>query len=370
MDSDNSRHLREAIHQAELRLDGIIEAAMDAIITIDEQERVVLYNRAAAKMFGTPVAGALGAPIERFIPQRFRANHHTHIRRFGETGTTTRRMGGRTVLYALRADGSEFPIDASISQVEIDGRRLYTVILRDVTERVRAEHEIERHHRELADLSRAANNALEDERRRVARELHDELGQMLTAIKMDIAETQAQLPSDRLDLEQRCTQISTLLDQTIASVRRISADLRPLVLDDLGLGAAIEWLASNITQRSGLAISVSLDPSLDQVPEPQASAIFRIVQESLTNVVRHAQARGAAVSVEFRDASVLVAVRDDGRGITADDLAKPASLGLRGLRERARLLGGDARAGNADAGGTLIEARIPLAASTSGGVPS
>lgn len=348
---------RERRPEQRSRLAGVVEAAMDAIITVDETQSVVFYNRAAESMFGVPAEQAIGSAIDRFLPARFRAAHRQHIVHFGETGSTTRRMGRHTVLYGLHADGREFPIEASISQIEVEGHRLYTVIVRDVSERVRHEQEIERHRRELAELARAANDALEAERRRVARELHDELGQMLTAIRMDVAAIKA---SDPAALEQRCAEVEALLDRTIAGVRRLSADLRPLVLDDLGLAAAIEWLAASFAQRTGIEVK-AVTEGVDNVPEPQASAAFRIVQESLTNVGRHAQARHVHIRVARDGAALRLEVCDDGRGLAQADLHKPEALGLRGMRERARLLGGDANATRAN-GGTVVSATIPLIA--------
>jgi PAS domain S-box-containing protein len=136
---DRERPAETALEESRARLEGIVGSAMDAIITIDEAQRVVLFNAAAEKMFGCPAADALGSAIERFIPARFRATHAQQVRGFGETGTTSRAMGTLGALSALRTSGEEFPIEASISKVEVRGRKLFTVILRDVTERSRAD---------------------------------------------------------------------------------------------------------------------------------------------------------------------------------------------------------------------------------------
>jgi hypothetical protein len=138
-DVTEDKQAQETLEESRARLEGIVGSAMDAIITIDAGQRVVLFNAAAEKMFGCPAAEALGSSIDRFIPARFRQAHHKHVRGFGETGTTSRAMGTLGALSALRADGEEFPIEASISQVEVRGRKLFTVILRDVTERTHAD---------------------------------------------------------------------------------------------------------------------------------------------------------------------------------------------------------------------------------------
>jgi len=145
-----------ALVESEERLAGVIQSAMDSIITIDEQHRVVLFNGAAERMFGYPAAEALGQPIERFIPQRFHAGHHEHIQRFAEAGVTSRAMGALGTLWAVRADREEFQIEASISQIQTAGKKLFTVILRDVTERKRAEEARER----LAAVVESSDDAI------------------------------------------------------------------------------------------------------------------------------------------------------------------------------------------------------------------
>jgi PAS domain S-box-containing protein len=354
-------NLRRQAIEGQTRLAAIMDSAMDAIITVDALQRIVLFNDAAENIFGLSRDQALGSSLERLIPDRFKAAHGKHVQRFGDTGDTTRRMGAKLVLFGLRATGEEFPIDASISQVTVDGQKFFTVILRDVTERVQSDAAIARSHADLRGLSRAANEALESERRRVARELHDELGQQLTAMKIDMTELEHALAIEKLDLQTRCVHLRGLIDQTVASTRRIAADLRPLMLDDLGLGAALEWLAQNTSQRTGIGVRLAIDEALTEVPDPHASTIFRIVQESLTNVARHASASKVDIEVRSDNAHALVSVRDNGRGIAAGDQNKRGSFGLLGIKERARLLGGHASIENHPGGGAVVKAHLPLA---------
>ncbi|HUG78657.1 MAG TPA: PAS domain S-box protein, partial [Burkholderiales bacterium] len=176
-----AREAAEAAREGALleRLDAIVDSAMDAIITVDEAQKVVLFNRAAEQVFRVRRDQALGEPLERFLPQRFRAAHRGHIEHFGKTGVTSRRMGDVTTLWALRADGEEFPIEASISQAGEPGQRYFTVILRDITLRKQNEDALKRQQQELRELSARVLEAREDEKTRIARELHDELGQLL-----------------------------------------------------------------------------------------------------------------------------------------------------------------------------------------------
>ena len=172
---DVSERIRneKLLERSEARLRGILDSAMDAIITVDDRQRVVFYNDAAEAMFGWSREEADGAPLSMFIPERFRNAHGKHVELFGETGTTSRRMGSSLrVVTGLRRNNEEFPIDASISQIETSGRRFYTVILRDVTARFQAVEALRRSKQELQQLGAAAHLTREQEKSRIARELH------------------------------------------------------------------------------------------------------------------------------------------------------------------------------------------------------
>ncbi|MBE7367759.1 PAS domain S-box protein [Ramlibacter sp. HM2] len=325
---------------------------MDGIISVDDAQRIVMYNRAAERMFGWTAAEVLDQPLDLLIPQRFRGGHSQQVRRFGATGTTSRRMGDTTVLYALRKDGSEFPIDASISQLHTPDGKLYTVILRDVTERVKAREE-------LAAFAAESAGVREQEKSRIARELHDELAQSLTALKMDTIWMRDHLPAADASAQDKIAKMLAMLDGAVASTRRIAADLRPLVLDDLGLVPAIEWVVQNFTQRTGVPCELLVDEALE-LDEPYATGVFRIVQESLTNVAKHAQATEVVVELHPRGEILLLRVQDNGVGFRTSDPRKPQSLGLVGLRERAHLLRGEVRIDSSPGTGTRVEARIPI----------
>jgi PAS domain S-box-containing protein len=336
---------------AAARLAGLLDSAMDGIVSVDEDQRIVLFNRAAQKMFGWTAEDVQGKPLDMLIPERFRPGHAGQVRRFGATGTTSRRMGDNTVLYAVRKGGEEFPIDASISQLNAPEGKLYTVILRDVTERVRARQE-------LASFAAESAGVREQEKSRIARELHDELAQSLTALKMDTIWLRDNTPPDA-QAQAKLAQMLALLDGAVASVRRIAADLRPLVLDDLGLVPAIEWVVQNFTHRTGVPCSLDIDQSLE-LQEPFATGVFRMVQESLVNVGKHARASRAQVAVHRRGDHVVLSVEDDGVGFRTGDPRKPQSLGLVGLRERAQLMRGEVRVESSPGAGTRVKARIPI----------
>jgi signal transduction histidine kinase len=270
-------------------------------------------------------------------------------------------MGMQTALWAQRADGTEVPIEASISHAHVGGHGLFTVILRDISDRTKAEQALRRAHAELRELAQAMHEVREAERTRIARELHDELGQALTALKMDLDLLSGTIPPDRKDLGEQTEAMRELLDATVATTRRISADLRPLVLDDLGLGAAAEWLAQSFSQRTQVPCDLRVDASCAQLGEPHASALFRIMQESLTNVAKHARAHRVAVRLERSGDDAVLTVSDDGVGMDPAARPNPRSFGLRGIGERVMLLGGELQIASRPDTGTTIVARIPLA---------
>jgi PAS domain S-box-containing protein len=359
---EESARMRGQLDAAQARIAAILDSAMDAIITVDEEQRIVLFNRAAEQMFRVRRDEALGAPLDRFLPARFREAHREHIERFGRTGVTARRMGDVGSLRALRADGEEFPIEASISQVSEGGRGYFTVILRDVTIRVRAQEEVKRQQEELRALSAQVLEAREEEKTLIARELHDELGQLLTALKMDVSWLRERLREAPHEAGGKVQAMNALIDNMVASVRRISADLRPLMLDDLGLADAAAWLVEDFAQRSGVNCDLRKPPdgSLEGIERATANTVYRALQESLTNIARHAGARNAWVVLAVQNDWILAEIEDDGRGIAPENLAGRRSLGLKGMRERVHYLGGMLEITRAPRGGTRVRLRVPL----------
>ena len=354
------RRASEERRAASERLEGIIRSAMDALITVDRNQRIIVFNEAAERIFRCSAADAIGTALGRFIPERFRSAHRAHIERFGETSVTARAMGAQIELFGLRADGEEFPIDASISQATVGGEKLYTVILRDISARKAAEDALRRSHEELREMSAAMNEVREAERTRIARELHDELGQLLTAVKMDIAWLAARLEPGNTALVQRSEKMRQLVDATVAAVRRISADLRPVMLDDLGLVPALEHLLHDFSERTRIAASLDASSAEVELGEPLSTSVYRVVQEALTNVARHAEATEVGLTVKLEADSLYVRVRDNGKGLPKQ-LGENRSFGLLGIRERAQTLGGRAQIYSPPEGGTTVEIAVPIA---------
>ncbi len=363
---------RAALGESQARLAAVMDSAMDAIITVDQDQRILLFNQAAEATFGCSRAEALGSTLDRFLPARFRKAHAAHVERFGATGVTNRRMGDTTILWALHADGTEFPIEASISQASEGGQHLYTVILRDITKRKEYEDALVRQRAELREISARVLEAREEEKTQLARDLHDELGQLLSAMKMDLAWLRERLPPGGAELGAKASHMDATLDRTVASVRRIAAELRPLMLDDLGLRDAVAWLVSEFSTHSGIECSLSAPPDavLENIDRAIAITVYRVLQESLTNIGRHARAKKAWVILGASGNWIQLEVEDDGKGIKDEDLSRSRSLGLKGMRERVLYQGGSVEVGRAPRGGTRVLVRVPKVPTQDTGAPA
>lgn len=262
-----------------------------------------------------------------------------------------------------RADGTPVRIEGHYLVLRDDRGWVtgHIGIQRDITERHHAAEEIARSREELRDLAAHLHVVREEERTRIARELHDELGQVLTGLKLDLAWLEHRLTrTSSRELGERAHDVITRMDAVMVSVRRIITELRPSILDELGLADAIEWQAQDFANRTGLRLRIDIREEATNVGEPVASTFFRTLQEALTNVMRHANARSVSVDF-FNDGGTLtLRVVDDGRGIPAEKLQGRHSLGLLGLRERASASGGTVVVAPAPRGGTMVELRVPL----------
>ncbi|HEY4393391.1 MAG TPA: PAS domain-containing sensor histidine kinase, partial [Polyangia bacterium] len=218
---------------------------------------------------------------------------------------------------------------------------------------------------ELRALARRLSEIREEERRTIARELHDQVGQALTALKLDLAGVRSQMAAGAGDGVARLATMDALLDETLETTRRISAMLRPAILDDLGLVAAIRWQAAEFTQRTGVPCETRVPEGEAALPPAVALALFRILQEALTNVARHAEAHQVVVELLREQEAAALVISDDGRGLAAAEAGGSQSLGLMGMRERAAALGGEIEISGAPGRGTIVRARIP--ASLAGG---
>ena len=257
--------------------------------------------------------------------------------------------------------GKRIFVEVSTSPIKDDRGRVRQVVhvSKDITERKTAEEKLRNSREQLRRLSAHLQAVREKERTRISREIHDELGQVLTALKLDLSWLTSKYEDHRL-LSEKTKSMLALIDSTIKTIKRLCSELRPGVLDDLGLSAAIEWQAREFQKHSGIVCRLFSQPDNIVLDRDRSTAIFRIFQEALTNVVRHASATEIRVELRKQDAEVILNVRDNGKGITEKELSRPQSFGLIGMRERVHSFGGTFDIGGVQNEGTTITIRIPV----------
>lgn len=242
-----------------------------------------------------------------------------------------------------------------------DGRlKLILGIAQDITERKEAEGELRASREQLRILLAHLQFVREEERTRISREIHDELGQSLTALKMDLSWLVKRLDKDQKQLYDKAQLMSKLIDMNIQTVKRISTELRPGLLDDLGIAAALEWQAEEFKERTGIQCDIAVNPEDISLERNLSTTIFRVFQETLTNVVRHANATKVKITLKQNNGDLILQVKDNGKGITEKQLSSPKSIGLIGMRERVTFLGGRLKITGDRNKGTTVTVSIPM----------
>ncbi|WDT75276.1 MAG: response regulator [Candidatus Manganitrophus sp.] len=274
-------------------------------------------------------------------------------------------IGEEIAVRAMKAGAHDYMMKDNLS-------RLTPAIEREMQEAVRrrehrqADEELRNSRQQLRDLAARLDSIREKERAWIAREIHDELGQLFTSIKYELSLLRKRIVKQeghseaKTDIEERLKSTSDLVDTAIKTVQKIATELRPGILDDLGLMAAIEWQASEFQQRTGISCRLRSDLQIVQLDREQATAVFRIFQEVLTNIVRHAGATRVEIRIKEKAGHLYLEVKDDGRGITGEEVADPKSLGILGMRERVLLLNGEIEISGGPKRGTHVRLKIPL----------
>ena len=347
--------------QAELfsRYRSLTHAASDAILSANKHGAVTFWNSSAEKIFGYSEAEAMGIPISKLIPERYHVTLVSELRRcqvLNELPSAVRNV----LMQGCRKDGAEFPIELSVGAWWQGEEICFTGIVRDITERKMAEAALIQSRDELSALSRRLLAVQEEERSRISLKVHDQLGQSLTAIKLDLAWVERRLiPKKQQDLIEKTREMTVLVDETIAEVREIATDLRPGLLDHFGLPAAIEWLFKEFTDRTGIVCKLTVSPADLGLHRDSNTLLFRVVQEAMTNVARHAEATKLKVALTHSNGDLQLDIHDNGKGISVAAVGNLKSLGLLGMRERVKGAGGTMTIGPDSAGGTLLTVKIP-----------
>jgi PAS domain S-box-containing protein len=346
-----------ALKKSEEKYRDLYDHAPDMYHSLNRDGIIIDCNETEARMLGYKKEEVIGRPIAAFLTEESRKRYEKEF----STLTEHRELFGLE-RELVRKDGSTFTASLNVF-VEVDekGSLLRTkTIGRDMTERKRVEIELRRSRQELRNLSAHIQSAREEERGHIAREIHDELGQTLSKLKLDIAWLKKRLSNEQRLLVGKADKMTELVDNTIRTVQRISSELRPGVLDYLGLSAAIEWQAKEFRERTGIPCSTEIAPDVDVEDQHIAIAMFRIFQETLTNIMRHAKASRVDVVLKQETGVLLLEVRDNGQGIPEEKIFQHTSFGLMGIRERARFFNGRVRITGTPGKGTTVAVRIPI----------
>ena len=261
-----------------------------------------------------------------------------------------------------KKDGSPVYVIGNISLVENNETDIHTIegIMINITDRKKAEENLKKINLELHELSSHLQNIREEERIEIARDIHDELGQQLTGLKMDVYSLDKQIKSDDQAIRKKFSDILGLIEASVNSVRKIAAHLRPGILDDLGLVAALQWQSQEMQTKFGLNINFISDQSeIDALPAV-STGLFRIYQEALTNAVRHSNARVVDSSIRIVDDRIILEIRDDGKGIDMSTIAKRKTFGLLGIKERVYVMQGQYEFASEPGKGTSLHISVPF----------
>jgi len=469
--------VEDKLREYQEQLKGIVEAAMDAIIAVDDEQRIQVFNAAAERMFGCRASDAIGAPLEQFVPERFRAIHREHLR---EAGIPPQPMGGPRRLWGLRSDGSEFPIETSVSVADVGVRKLFTVIVRDVTERKRAddllreseerfrlmadatpvmlwmsdldnrsqyinrawleftgrpleaelgngwmeivhpddlnplidsyvqaidrresyqtEFRLRRHDGEyrwvlvigaprlaadgtysgyvgsavdvtehklastiLSGLSRKLMEAQEKERAWIARELHDDVVQRMALLTIELDRLSQGLPRQSGELRIRINELSGRVTDLSKDIQAISHRLHSSKLEYLGIASAAGAFCREMSEQQSVTIAFTEEGVRPEVPKEVALALYRVLQEALTNAVKHAGVSHVSVTLRGCEDAIELEIVDTGIGFDPSAALRAHGLGLVSMQERLNLVHGEFAIDSRPGAGTRVCARVPLA---------
>ncbi len=342
------------VDAGDLQVSDILESLPFYVLLIDEDHRILQANRAVQAQLGLKPEAVIGQYCPKIIHGLDQPWHACPLEEAVEKGQAVERealdqQSGLWIRSAVYPTG----------KFTREGKRIFFHMVSDITAHKQAEEELRNSRERLHTLSAYLESVREEERITMAREIHDELGQALTALKIDMSWLIQKLPQKPEILVEKAWGMYDDIDGAIQTVKRIATELRPGALDDLGLSAAIEWQAREFTRRTSIKCRFTSSPQDIVLDRDRSTAIFRICQEALTNVVRHAEATRVNISLKGERVRVVVRVRDNGKGITLQQISSPRAFGILGMQERARFMGGDVKISGAPGKGTTVTVNIP-----------
>ncbi|HET8610428.1 MAG TPA: PAS domain S-box protein [Burkholderiales bacterium] len=358
IDINARRNAERTLREREELNHQIVNAVKDyAIFMLDPVGRIRSWNAGAEKLTGYGPITAIGQPFSMLYPDDVEQPPENRLRIAAAMGQCEEEA------WHVRRDGSRYCAESTITANRneagvIDG---FSVVLRDMTERQMMQAALERSRDESRALTRYVQSVREDEKSRIAREIHDELGSTLTAVRMDIRALSGKRALVDTALHEKMNDMVALVDSAIRVTRRIATELRPTILDDLGLIAALRWQAGEYQKRTGILTTIEFNDPNVTVDKQRGIVFFRIFQEALTNVAKHAQAKNVRTRFDCIGSNYYVlTISDDGSGVPAGTLLGPTSHGIRGMRERAEEFQGTFTIHSAPGEGTTITVRMPV----------
>lgn len=271
-------------------------------------------------------------------------------------------LSGSSIFTASirRKNGEFIPSEINSYQFDYSGRPTIVFIARDLSERKRYESQLKNYGENLRDLALHLQSVREEERTIISREIHDELGQVLTVLKIQISLMAKIIVPNQPELQSKFDSITNIVDGTVETVQKLCAKLRPGILDELGLSAAIEWQTNEFSKHTGITCSLEIPKAEIEIASEKKTAVFRIFQEALTNIARHANANRVNIILNWDDEKLLLSIKDNGKGITKNQIQNSKSLGILGMKERSLLLGGLFDIKSTMASGTLVKLELPI----------
>ena len=356
---------RASRRRAEARFRQVVAAAPSGMIMVRQDGRMVLANAEAGAIFGYTAEELRGQPVEMLVPLRFR-DRHPALRGCIIDAPASRPMGAGRELFGRRKDGTEFPMEVGLNTIRTGEGPFVLASIIDITERKRAEEVLREGQRELRALTSRLLRAQETERRRIARELHDDLNQSLALIAVELDLLAQNQPRPGAALDGRLHELSGRVKELSSAVHDLSHQLHPTKLEQLGLVAAVRGLCNELGHAHGLGIEFAAEQVPSSIPDDTALCLYRIAQEALRNVIKHSGARHARVELRGSPGAISLRISDDGSGFEPDSAAGKDGLGLVSMRERLRLIGGEITVDSRPSDGARIDVRAPLAPSAAG----
>jgi PAS domain S-box-containing protein len=362
-DITERKQAKEELETKESTIRALLDSATQSVVAVNGDRKIVLVNGNTAKMFGYSREELLGQTLEVLVPESAQGRHVEHHRAYF-ANMQSRPMGIGLNLEGRRKDGTSFPVEIGLSAIRTAAGKLAVAFVSDVTQRLQLEQAARAHAQEVQALAASLLTAQEEERRRVSRELHDQICQQLASLAIDIGRLAVNPPSPE-DAPTRLKALQARVVKASEETRHIAYELHPSVLDDLGLVASLRGLCKEFSERAANIVLDVTDIALPgSVPREVASCLYRVAQESLENIARHSGAQHVSVALALQKGTVVLTIADDGIGFDPEAVKGRGGLGLIGMEERARLVNGKLSIVAQPGHGTRIAIKIPLPASS------